>query len=242
MPPALQSIKELYGRKLAALDGGIGHVKDFYFDDSAWAVRYIVVDTGSWLTGRLVLLTPHAFENLDQNEDGLLVKLRKKQIQDSPSIDSHETVSRQFEEQYYRSYGWPVYWQGGQMWGISGDPHVLAPQPKDIAVRKALEPSADRHLQSTKEVSGYHVQAVDGVIGQVADYHMDPRSWAIHEMVVEAGHWYSEKEILVSPDRIDRVSFEERKVFVKLSMADIRSTGEDELAKAAGGTRGGAGH
>ena len=56
----LQNIKELYGHKLAALDGDIGHVKDFYFDDTTWAVRYLVADTGSWLTERLVPLTHHA--------------------------------------------------------------------------------------------------------------------------------------------------------------------------------------
>jgi hypothetical protein len=64
----LQNIKELYGRKLAALDGDIGHVKDFYFDDENWVIRYLVADTGSWLTGRLVLLTPHVFGKLDQSE------------------------------------------------------------------------------------------------------------------------------------------------------------------------------
>ena len=45
----LQNTKELYGNKLAALDGDIGHVKDFYFDDKNWVVRYLVADTGSWL-------------------------------------------------------------------------------------------------------------------------------------------------------------------------------------------------
>jgi hypothetical protein len=239
MAPSLQSINELYGKKLAALDGDIGHVKDFYFDDAAWAIRYVVVDTGSWLTGRLVLLSPHAFESLDQNEDALHVKLRKKQIQDSPSIASHQTVSRQFEEQYYRSYGWPIYWQGGQMWGMSGDPLVLAPQPQDVAVRRALEPRADLHLQSTREVTGYHVQAVDGAIGHVAGFHMNARSWAVHEIVVEAGHWYSGKQILVSPGRIDRISFVEREVLVKLSKADIQHTDEGELAKAGAGHHGG---
>src|SRR5208283_3247992 len=97
----LQSITQLYGKKLAALDGEIGHVKDFYFDDAAWAIRYVVVDTGSWLTGRLVLLSPHAFAKLDQSESTLQVKLRKQQIEDSPSIAAHEPVSQQFEENYY---------------------------------------------------------------------------------------------------------------------------------------------
>jgi len=56
----LQHIKELYGDKLAALDGEIGRVRDVYFDDKTWVIRYVVADTGSWLTGRLVLLSPHA--------------------------------------------------------------------------------------------------------------------------------------------------------------------------------------
>jgi len=161
----LQNTQELYGKKLAALDGDIGHVKDFYFDDHAWVVRYVVVDTGAWLTGRLVLLSPHAFEKLDQREGALQVKLLKKQIQDSPSIASHETVSQQFEESYYRSYGWPVYWEGGQMWGMSGTPLLPVPQSMDPVVRRAREPRADRHLQSTKELTGYHLEAVDGTIG-----------------------------------------------------------------------------
>ena len=59
----LQNIKNLYGDKLAALDGDIGHLKDFYFDDESWAIRYLVADTGSWLTGRLVLLPLMLSEN-----------------------------------------------------------------------------------------------------------------------------------------------------------------------------------
>jgi hypothetical protein len=57
----LINTKSIYGTKLAAKDGPIGHVRDFYFDDRTWAIRYVVADTGSWLTGRQVLLSPHAF-------------------------------------------------------------------------------------------------------------------------------------------------------------------------------------
>jgi hypothetical protein len=221
MTSTLQSTKELYGKKLAALDGEIGHVKDFYFDDDAWAVRYVVVDTGTWLTGRLVLLSPHAFEKLDQDEKTLQVNLRKKQIQDSPSISTHETVSRQFEENYYRSYGWPIYWQGGQMWGMSGDPLVESPQPQDVTARQALEPPADRHLESTRTVTGYAIEATDGTIGHLRDFHVNATSWAIDELAVEAGHWYSGRQILVTRSQIDGIDFHEKKVFVKLTKADI---------------------
>jgi len=227
----LQNIENFYGKKLAALDGGIGHIKDFYFDDAAWAIRYVVVDTGHWLTGRLVLLTPHAFVKLNQDDHTLQVNLLKKQIQDSPSIESHETVSRQFEEQYYRSYGWPVYWQGGQMWGMSCYPLALAPQPPDIDVRRSLEPIADRHLQGTKEVAGYRVQAVDGTLGHVTGFRVNPESWAIQEIAVETGHWHFGKKILISPSEIEGIDVVEKGVLVKLTKADIRSIVESETVE-----------
>src|ERR1700722_15084776 len=116
----LRSIKQLYGDKLGASDGEIGHVKDFYFDDQNWAIRYLVVDTGSWLTGRQVLLSPHSLGRLDQGEKILRVNLTRKQIENGPSIELHKPVSRQYEELYYRYYGWPCYWQGDGLWGMSG--------------------------------------------------------------------------------------------------------------------------
>ena len=227
----LQNTEKLYGKKLAALDGEIGHVKDFYFDDAAWAIRYVVVDTGHWLTGRLVLLTPHAFTKLDQDEHTLQVRLGKKQIQVSPSIASHETVSRQFEEKYYRTYGWPVYWQGGQMWGISGNPLAFSPQPPDIEVRKSLEPIADRHLQSTKGVAGYHVQAADGTLGHVRGFQVAPVSWAIQEMVVETGPWHLGKHILISTSEIESINVAGESVLVKIMKADVRSVHDNEVVQ-----------
>jgi hypothetical protein len=56
----LHSVKHLYGDKLGALDGDIRHVKDFLFDDQSGLVRYLVADTGGWLSGRQVLISPHA--------------------------------------------------------------------------------------------------------------------------------------------------------------------------------------
>jgi hypothetical protein len=61
---------------------------------------------------------------------------------------------------------------------------------------------------------------------------VDDRSWAIRELIVETGHWYSGKEILISPSKIERISYEESKVFVNLTKADIQRTAENEVAKA----------
>jgi hypothetical protein len=110
-------------------------VNDFYFDDQNWAVRYLVVDTGSWLSGRLVLLAPHAFGGLHQDGKVLLVNLTRKQIQNSPSIETHKPVSRQYEGGYYQYYGWPSYRDGGGMWGISDYPAL----PPPTGVRKQMQ-------------------------------------------------------------------------------------------------------
>ena len=139
----LQSIKQLYGKKLGASDGEIGHVKDFYFDDQNWAVRYVVADTGTWLPGRQVLISPHAFGSLHQAGKVLRVNLTRKQIEDSPSIESHKPVSRQYEEEYYRYYGWPYYWQGDGLWGMSSFPILEAPA-KSLPANQPLRTVATR--------------------------------------------------------------------------------------------------
>ncbi|GBO51858.1 xylulose-5-phosphate phosphoketolase [Pseudanabaena sp. lw0831] len=56
----LNKAKTLNGYSLNSLDGEIGKVKEFYFDDQYWTIRYLVADTGNWLTGRQVLISPYA--------------------------------------------------------------------------------------------------------------------------------------------------------------------------------------
>ena len=232
----LQNIKQLYGKKLGASDGDIGHVKDFYFDDQTWAVRYLVADTGSWLSGRQVLLTHHAIGNhafgrSDADADVLRVSLSRKQIEDSPSIDSHRPVSRQYEAEYYRYYGWPTYWQDGGMVGVAGFPVVTPFVTPEKHPHHGHQQRDDLHLRSTKAVTGYQIHATDGPIGSVSSFMVECKSWAICELVVETGHWYAGKEILISPSKIDRISYEDSTVFVNLTKADIQRTAVNEVVE-----------
>jgi len=228
----LHNLKSLYGNKLAASDGDVGHVKDFYFDDKTWVIRYLVADTGSWMSGRLVLLSPHAFGRWDQDEKTLQLSLTRKQIENSPSIESHKPVSRQYEVEYYRYYGWPAYWDGGAMWGLGGYPVVIPPSKDELAALQQHHHRDDKHLQSVHAVHGYEIQATDGPIGTVSGFMVNDKSWAIRELVVEAGHWYSGKEILIASGKVKRISYEESKVFVNHTQADIQHTAEHNLAKA----------
>jgi hypothetical protein len=214
----LRSIKQLHGNVLGASDGEIGHVKDFYFDDQDWVIRYLVADTGNWLSGRQVLLSPHSLGRLDQTEKILRVNLTRKQIEESPSIDLHKPVSRQFEEEYYRYYGWPSYWQGDGLWGIGSFPIVdapLNPLPNAGAPRRANR--ADAHLRSIEAVTGYHVQTAAGVIGHVCDFMMDAQNWAIGQLVVKTGNRFSGKEELIVTKQVQRVSYADSTIFVDLT-------------------------
>jgi len=104
--------KTLEGYKLDSLNGEIGKVKEFYFDDRHWTIRYLVAETGTWLADRQVLISPYALATVNKTERNIGVDLTKKQIEDSPSLDTHKPVSHQFEQAYYGHYGYPEYWSG----------------------------------------------------------------------------------------------------------------------------------
>ena len=229
----LRSVKQSFGDRLGASDGEIGQVKDFYFDDQSWAVRYLAADTGSWLPGRKVLISPHAFPEGFRGEI-LRVNLTRKQIENSPPFESHKPVSRQYEEEYYRYYGWPYYWQGDGLWGMSGFPILELPAkpfPGEPGAAKAAQPErADAHLRSAKAVIGYRLQASDGTIGHVCDFMMDDQSWAIDQLVIKIGHRFSGKEMEIPTSKVERISWEESTVFISLTREGVEQSPAHHLA------------
>lgn len=213
----------LKGYKLNCIDGKIGTVKEFYFDDQHWAIRYLVADTGNWLPGRKVLISPYALIAVNEKEEEIIVNLSKKQIEDSPALDSDKPVSRQFEEDYYGYYGWPEYWGGQNMWGLY--PFIVRDSEKwkdTVRGGKTWDP----HLRSTHDVTGHHIQATDEEIGHVEDFIIDDVAWAIRYLVVDTKNWWAGKKVLVSPRWIDRISWEQSKVFVNLSREAVKKSPE----------------
>ena len=206
----VHSIKRLIGYRLAALDGEIGHLKDFYFDDGEWTIRYAVAEAGTWLRSRQVLLSPRAFGEIEHGEKSLAVQLTREQIKDSPPIDTQKPVSRQYEEEYHQYYGWPYYWQGAALWGMSGFPVLhqrsgpYLGEHRNLMNRKA----ENGLLRSVQIVSGYRVQSQDAIVGQFTDFLVASGSWAIQSCVVQVGSRLSGKQILVSPTQIDRISWD----------------------------------
>jgi sporulation protein YlmC with PRC-barrel domain len=213
--------KELNGYKLDSLDGPIGEVQQFYFDDKYWTIRYLVANSGSWLTGRQVLIAPYALVSVLQDTRQISINLSKSQIEESPSLDSDKPVSKQFENSYWGYYGWPTYWSGAYMWGAYP---TLARDRQDWLETTGVEEVWDPNLRSTGEVIGYHIQASDGEIGHVEDFIIDDETWAIRYLVVDTKNWWPGEKLLVSPRWINRVSWADRKVFVDLSREIIKNS------------------
>jgi hypothetical protein len=226
----LCSIKQMQGNKLEATDGEIGNVKDFYFDDQSWAVRYVVAETGTWLTSRQVLLSPHAFSGFRPFAKTMPVDLTRQQIEGSPPIEWHKPVSRQFEEEYHRYYGWPGYWEGD---GMRNFPILestrKSPDTAGAAITKKHK-GADAHLRSTQAVRGYHLQASDGITGYICDFMMDEKSWVIGELVIKTGHRFSGNEVLIPVGRVSRISYEESTVFVNMTKEAVERCPAQQLA------------
>ena len=215
----LNKVKTLKGYRLESLDGEIGKVKEFYFDDRYWTVRYLVADTGNWLTGRQVLISPYALVAVVREDQHITVDLTKKQIESSPSLDSDKPVSQQLEQAYYGHYGWPMYWSGPYAWGPS--PYLERDRTKWNTFPQG-EKAWDPHLRSTHAVSGHHIQALDGEVGHVEDFIIDDETWAIRYLIIDTHNWWPGKKVLVSPQWIERVNWIERKVFVNLSRDAIK--------------------
>ena len=219
----LVQAKALNGYKLHSLDGDIGSTKEFYFDDRYWTIRYLVANTGNWLTGRKVLISPYSLNEVSPTAKEISVQLTKNQIEGSPSIDSDEPVSRQFEDSYYGYYDYPYYWGGPYMWGYY-------PYPKRDRSKwggNAKNGSEwDSHLRSTHEVTGYHLLARDGEIGHIEDFVIDDETWAIRYLIVATTDFWPGKKVLISPQWIEKVSWEASKVVIDLSREMIKGAPE----------------
>ena len=225
-----RNLKGLTGFSMGAVDGEIGSVKEFYFDDETWTIRYLVVETGSWLSGRKVLISPFALKSADMDKEIIPVNLTREQIKNSPDVDTEKTVSRQEELNLYNHYGWPyddpagTGFYGG--WGFGGMVEARIPFDDQIAIQKDKEFPKNPHLRGTKEVKGYTIHAVDGEIGEVEDFIVDDSSWRIHFMVLDTGKWLPGKKVLISPKWIREIKWATSEVFVDLSVDAIKNSPE----------------
>lgn len=225
----LRSLDEIRGYTLAARDGEFGRCKDFLFDDRSWVVRYMVADTGKWLPGRKVLLSPIFFGAVRWRDRHVAIDLTAKEIEEAPPLVEHAPVSRQHEKVYFDYYQFPYYWAGTDFWGSYPTPQLLGSATERAAAEDAGESvdEEDRYLRSAREVEGYRIRAADGEIGHVEDFILDDETWRIRYLVVDTRNWLpGGKKVLVSPDWVEAVDWVEGSVSVPLDVDSVKNSPE----------------
>jgi sporulation protein YlmC with PRC-barrel domain len=230
---------ELDGYEIAATDGTIGQVDDLLFEEARWTVRWLVADTGSWLSGRRVLLPPSALGHPDHRARRFPVNLTRRQVEESPPLTSDLPVSRQFETALYQYYGWSPYWDGdltpplsylagGVGGGYLFPPGLHAPEraPAEAAGDKPGmgEPAGDPMLRSVGDTTGHAISARDGDIGHVEDFLVDEEGWRIRYLVVDTRNWLPGRKVLVSPHWIRDIDWPEKRVHVDLTREAVKES------------------
>lgn len=227
----LHRLKKLHGMTLSAIDGEIGKVKDVYFDDVSWGVRYLIVDTGGWLSNRKVLISPRSLRGVDWDKETIRVALTQQQVKDSPDIDTDQPVSRQQEAEFYGYYGYPLYWGGGFLWGpypiLADDTAGSGVLAAELATReKHRIESADHHLRSANDVTGYHVRAREEPIGHLEEFLLDDEAWALRYAIVDTAKWWVGRHVVVRPQWITKVEWADSTVTLGLDKAEVEASPE----------------
>lgn len=232
----LRSLAEPEGYRLEALDGDIGRCHDFLFDDELWTLRYMVADTGGWLSGRKVLISPVQLESPDWERQRMPVNLTKTQIEQSPALDRDAPVSRRYEQLYNEFHSLPSYWLGSGLWGDFPIPASLTAtqevriEPVPATGSTAVEDEAladtdrekvdDVHLRSVREVTGYSVigqrTADEGggidKVGRVVDLIVNDSSWALRAFIVDSSRLPFSKKVLLPVDVVGEIDWASRQV------------------------------
>jgi uncharacterized protein YrrD len=217
------SLKSLIGFAMGATDGEIGAVKDFYFDDCTWSIRYIIVETGSWLNGRRVLISPATLLPFDWDKGIFPVNLTREQIENSPDIDTAKPVSRQMEIDLQMHYRYAAYWEPSFYGGGMSLPVYL---PDSQETEPARNVDEDWHLRSSDQVKGYVIKASDGEIGSLEDFLLHSSGGNIEFLVVDTGHWLPGKKVVICPKLIKEINWKTSVITVHASTEQVKNSPE----------------
>jgi len=210
------------GYTIEASDGKVGVVSDVLFDDKTWQLRWLVIDTGGWLSERKILLHPGSLERPDNTLHAFVAKLTRAQVEASPEIAQDAPVSMQMEQDLRGYYGWNAnyYDNGIAPAPVIAPPQGLAPEPGDAAASGHM----DHHLRSLAEVSRYGIEALDGNIGHFETFLIDDEAWTIRYLVVDTMNWWMGKHVLIAPSSVKNIDWQQRTVALDLTCYKIKGS------------------
>jgi hypothetical protein len=238
----LKSLEKLHGSTVSAADGEVGTVARLLVDVHQWVVRYIVVNTGNWLAGHEVLISPWSIAPGTKASEDLTLSLTRDQVQNSPPYDATQALTREHEHALLGYYGYPLYWAGPMLWGPV--PAAAAGAPPDILSARAegVDPTggtatalADGDvsgLADSQEIFGTHLHARDGDIGHVDDFLAEADTWRIRYLVVDTNNWWIGKHVLIAPDWIEKFDWPDHKLHVIVDRESIQAAPEYDGSEA----------
>ena len=215
---------KIRGATVLATDGEIGAVEDFFFEQDRWTVRYVLVDTGRWLSGKRVLLSPMSVTG-PWSRAGMRVSLTRDQVWHSPQVDEG-ALTRASEAELLEHYGYPIYWGAAGIWGAFESPAALMAQPR-LPPPRPEGPVVDlesQHLRSTKRSTGFHLHASDGEIGHVDDFLIGEESWRIRYLLVDTSNWIGGRSVIVLTDAVTGIDRDRGALQVAATREEVRSS------------------
>ena len=213
----LMSLKKLIGYKVFAIDGQFGQVSDCLISEKDKVVRYLVIDPQKWnpLSQKVLVSSVSIFYvNVDSKE--LHLSITQEQVKSSPGVEEYETVSRHFEAELYRRYGYGYYWMGTDLWGVSSDPTLLKLPEQQPDSLESTEQQID--LRSTNEVTGYRCECADGSEHGFYDFVVNTKNWSLPYCVVDVDSALLNNNLaVVKNTAIKAFSWQEQKVAITLN-------------------------
>lgn len=229
----LRNLKKIFGFTLFGEGQEYGTIKDFYFDEDKMKIRYGIVDTGTWLKNRKVLISPKEFMKPDFEHGVLPVELTKKEIEESPPISKEKPLSQIMEEKVTNYFEWPKYWIGTS----TGEPvnanFLLGEKIKEMRQNKtnkeqrekyivAREGNKETNLRSSKEVIGYNIKAIDGEIGKLDGLIVEDNYWLIRYLIIDTGKWLPSRKVIFPPEWLEGISWNKEQIIFPFSKEEIR--------------------
>jgi uncharacterized protein YrrD len=244
----LRRMDDMIGFEVRTADGDAGKIDDFLFEEEDWGVRYVVVDTGPWIFGRKVLISPEAIGDIQWQGKRVVTSLSRERIENSPDVDVARPVSHRQVNDLHQHYGWQAYWGGTVPMGRPGAGPYVGPAPDQTARGTGAEPEGpgrapgtsqdaaqelqerDPRLHSVREVVDYTLRAQDGDIGRVNELFVDEDDWTIHYLVAETRTWFG-KDVLIPIEQVASIDWEARVFDMKMSREEIKGAPEYEPEK-----------
>ncbi|MGD8251123.1 MAG: PRC-barrel domain-containing protein [Desulfobacterales bacterium] len=226
----LHNLQTMSNLVIEATDGDIGRCSDFLFDDVSWKIRYMVADTGKWLPGRKVLITPGSLSQIDWKTNRILVNLSTDALRRSPPLDQDAPVSRRYEIELANHYGAGYWWTRSEGMGIMPAPVPFPVKSSDVEADEKTDPEQTQ-LRSFNEVSGYRIQATDDTLGHLETMLVDDVQWQLDFFVVDTRNWLPGKKVVIPIRWAEGVSWSEETFSVNKTTDDIKECPTIDLSQ-----------